>query len=630
MGLPRSVVVSALAAVVLAAASVPVGTQAGTASIEGTVTDTLGAVIPGVTVVAAPVAGGRTHSAVSDAKGRYRLEGLTPGAYDVTARLQGFTPAAQRVALAAGGTTTANFTLTVGALAETVVVSGRASTVMTSTAMTSATAIQPWRWPSAPFRTTSFDTIDENPFLATTANPLSTFSVDVDTASYAYLRRAITSGSLPPADAVRIEEMLNYFRYDYPEPRDDRPFTVTTEVGPCPWQARHLLLHVGLQARTLAAGRTPPRNLVFLLDVSGSMQPPDKLPLVKSAMSLLVNRLTARDTVAIVVYAGSSGVVLPATRGDQQALIQDAIARLQAGGTTNGAEGLELAYSIARERFVRDGVNRVILATDGDFNVGVTSRGALVDLIEEKRRSGIFLSILGVGDDNLKDGTMEQLADRGNGNYAYLDTLEEAQKVLVREADATLVTVSKDVKIQVEFNPARVASYRLIGYENRVMRAEDFKDDRKDAGEMGAGHSVTALYEVVPAGRRAESPGADRLRYQQERALSTAAATDEMAIVKLRYKRPDADVSVPLEAMARMPGGGEVKLTANLGFSSAVAAFGMLLRNSQHKGDASWRMAADLAARHRGPDPDGYRAQFARLVEMAEGIAKAQGHGGER
>ena len=353
---------------------------------------------------------------------------------------------------------------------------------------------------NAPFNTEAYDKIDENRFHRVTDDPLSTFSIDVDTASYSNVRRFLNQGTLPPADAVRVEELINYFRFAYKDSQDGAPFSVTTEVAACPWNPRHRLALIGLQARRLTSERTPPRNLVFLLDVSGSMTSPDKLPLVKTAMRMLADTLNPADRVAIVVYAGATGVVLPSTPGDRKPEIQKAIADLQPGGSTNGAAGIQLAYDIASQAFLKDGINRVILATDGDFNVGVTSQGELIRLIEEKREKGIFLSVLGVGTGNLKDSTMEKLADKGNGNYAYLDSLHEARRVLIAEAGATLVTVAKDVKIQVEFNPRAVGAYKLIGYENRILQHQDFNDDKKDAGEIGAGHTVTALYEIIPPG----------------------------------------------------------------------------------------------------------------------------------
>jgi len=471
------------------------------------------------------------------------------------------------------------------------------------------------------FNTESYDRIDDNRFRRVDQDPLSTFSIDVDTASYANVRRFLNGGSLPPADAVRTEELINYFRFEYPRPSNGQPFSVTTELAACPWNAKHRLALIGLQARPLDMDDVPARNLVFLLDVSGSMMPADKLPLIRTAMRMLVDTLTARDRIAIVVYAGASGIVLPSTSGAHKERIHEAIARLEAGGSTNGAAGITLAYQVAQEQFVKGGINRVILATDGDFNVGVTNQGDLTRLIEEKRASGIFLSVLGVGTGNIKDSTMEKLADRGNGNYAYLDSLHEARKVLVREGGATLVTVAKDVKIQVEFNPANVAAYRLIGYENRLLRNEDFNDDRKDAGEIGAGHTVTALYEIVPAGAEIDLPTVDPLKYQRTPSAAPApsAARDELMTVKLRYKAPDGDVSRLITIPVKNRTG---ELSANLGFASAIAEFGMLLRKSEHRGSSTLADAAALGRRFRGADPDGYRSEFVRLVELAESLGR--------
>jgi len=467
--------------------------------------------------------------------------------------------------------------------------------------------------------TAAYDRIDDNAFRRVADDPLSTFSIDVDTASYANVRRFLNNGSLPPRDAVRIEELINYFRFDYARPTNGAPFSVSTEIATCPWNPTHRLALIGLQAPSIDQESVPPRNLVFLLDVSGSMMPADRLPLIRTAMRMLVDTLTDRDRVAIVVYAGASGLVLPSTSGAEKETIHQAIARLEAGGSTNGAAGITLAYDVAQKQFVKGGINRVILATDGDFNVGVTSQGDLTRLIEEKRASGIFLSVLGVGHDNLKDSTMEKLADRGNGNYAYLDSLHEARKVLVKEAGATLVTVAKDVKIQIEFNPANVAAYRLIGYENRLLRNQDFNDDKKDAGEIGAGHTVTALYEIVPPGADSDVAAVDPLKYQRPSAGATSAGRDELMTVKLRYKAPDSDqsrlISVPVKNHTS-------ELSANLGFAAAVAEFGMVLRQSEHKGSSTFADASTLARRFRGPDPDGYRAEFARLVELASSLSQ--------
>jgi Ca-activated chloride channel family protein len=467
----------------------------------------------------------------------------------------------------------------------------------------------------------SYAAIEENTFRRVTEQPLSTFSIDVDTASYTNVRRFLNDGRLPPADAVRVEELINYFHFDYPDAVQGAPFGIATELTACPWNARHQLALVGLQAKRLPAGRTPPRNLVFLLDVSGSMASNDKLPLVKTAMKMLAQTLNGEDSVAIVTYAGDSRVALPATRGDRQGAILDAIASLSAGGSTNGGAGIQQAYDIAQQHFVKGGINRVMLATDGDFNVGVTDMNHLTKLIEDRRTSGVFLSVLGVGTGNLKDATMERLADKGNGNYAYLDSLDEARRVLVAQAGSTLVAVAKDVKIQIEFNPAKVGAYRLVGYENRRLKARDFNDDRKDAGEMGAGHTVTALYEIVPPGEDVGAPGVDPLKYQRPADRPApkmeTIPSNELMTVKVRFKQPAGETST----LVSVPVAARLSTTAhNAGFAAAVAEFGMLLRDSPYKNDATWEDAAKLAREHRGADPDGYRAEFARLIDLASAL----------
>jgi Ca-activated chloride channel family protein len=467
---------------------------------------------------------------------------------------------------------------------------------------------------AAPFNTESYSHIEENRFRRVDVDPLSTFSIDVDTASYANVRRFLADGGLPPAGAVRTEELINYFRFAYPQPTGGEPFSITTELAECPWNPKHRLALIGLQGRALGDRDPAPRNLVFLLDVSGSMMPYDKLPLVRSAMKMLTDVLTERDRVAIVVYAGASGLVLPSTPGDQKERIHQALEQLTAGGSTNGASGITLAYQVARRNFIRGGVNRVVLATDGDFNVGVTSEDELVRLIEQERKSGIFLSVLGVGTGNLNDSTMEKLADKGNGNYSYLDSLHEARKVLVREAGGTLETIAKDVKIQVEFNPREVSAYRLIGYENRLLNREDFNDDTKDAGEIGAGHSVTALYEIVPPGVTLDAPTVDPLKYQREPREASVAASGELLTVKIRYKDPDGETS---RLLSRVLMNRPSSMTANLGFASAVAEFGMLLRDSPLRGNASFESVTARARTFKGDDEDGYRAQFIQLVERA-------------
>lgn len=469
------------------------------------------------------------------------------------------------------------------------------------------------------FNREQYDRIVENDFQLVQAKPLSTFSIDVDSASYSNTRRFINNGQLPPKDAVRIEEFINYFTYDYPNPQGDRPFSMVTEISEAPWNRAHKLVHIGLQGKRLDTENLPPSNLVFLLDVSGSMNSPNKLPLLKSAFQLLLDELGEGDRVAIVVYAGAAGVALPSTPATEQETILEALNTLSAGGTTAGGEGIKRAYKVARENFIESGNNRVILATDGDFNVGVSSDAALVRLIEQKRKQGIFLTVLGFGTGNLQDAKMEKLADKGNGNYAYIDSILEAKKVLVKEIGATLLTIAKDVKIQVEFNPAKVAAYRLIGYENRQLQAQDFSDDTKDAGELGAGHSVTALYEVIPVGANTnmELPSVDELEYQQTEIDASAYETNELMQVKLRYKQPDASES-QLMVQPVVDAGVRLDTTSeNFRFSAAVAGFGMLLRDSKYKGDMTFEKVLELAQESQGEDANGYRAEFVRLVESS-------------
>jgi Ca-activated chloride channel family protein len=672
--------------------------------IAGTVRDTAGNVLPGVTVqVTSPALIEKSRLTTTDAKGRYAITQLPVGTYEVIFSLQGFTtekrPAIQ---------VTSDFTAVVNAemrvsptqqdvsvLAEAPVVdvqnsrvqqvfqgseiaelpttrdlpgilqmvpgtsanqgrvmvdgmalnpgTGAASTMSGSLGesttggaainiVTRTGAIASTPHPGVVVGSVatpdleSYKAAPEHLFRRVADEPLSTFSIDVDTAAYANVRRFLNDGQLPPPAAVRVEEMINYFRYDYAQPKGDVPFSVTTELAESPWNPRHRLVLVGLQGREIDDDGRTPRNLVFLLDVSGSMTSPDKLPLVRNAMRMLVDVLEPRDRVAIVVYAGQSGVALPSTTGDRKEVIHEAIARLQAGGSTNGGAGIRLAYQIAREHFIKKGVNRVVLATDGDFNVGITSHDELLRLIEEERKSGIFLSVLGVGTGNLKDATMEMLADKGNGNYSYLDSLQEARKVLVREAGSTLVTIAKDVKIQVEFNPQTVSAYRLIGYENRLLKNEDFNDDRKDAGEIGAGHSVTALYEIVPVGADVPSPGVDPLRYQQTSAparVPTAAAfSDELMTVKLRFKAADGDTSRLVSSVVRNK---PQPMTANIGFASAVAELGMLLRDSVYQSSASYEGLSARARTFRGSDLEGYRAEFIRMAELAATLRSLDG-----
>lgn len=483
------------------------------------------------------------------------------------------------------------------------------------------------QWRERQGNTAEYAKINDNPFQNSLQQPLSTFSIDVDTGSYANIRRFITSGQLPPPDAVRIEEMLNYFSYYYEPPVDGKPFATHVETAGCPWNPAHQLVKIGIKGREIDRKQRPPSNLVFLLDVSGSMEPADRLPLIKSAMKLMTRELTENDKVSIVVYAGSSGLVLPCTNGANQNRILESLDRLHAGGSTNGGEGIQLAYKIAQENFIQGGVNRVILATDGDFNVGVTDRGDLIRMIEKYRQSGVFLSVLGVGTDNLKDATMEQLADKGNGVYAYLDSLREGRRVLVEQMSGTLVTIAKDVKIQVEFNPARVAGYRLIGYENRVMAAQDFNNDKKDAGDIGAGHTVTALYEIIPGPAGVQGPEGDKpkadideLKYQKPivipapQPIKAVTSSNELLTVKLRYKLPDEIVSTKIEYPVKDAGVRFEEAGKDFQFAAAVASFGMQLRNSPHRGTFTFEQAQQVAERNLSSDPQGYRAEFIELV----------------
>jgi Ca-activated chloride channel homolog len=640
----RSRIAPVVVVLLLVAAGILAQSQRG--EITGVVRDVSGSVLPGVTVQArGPASNEQVRAAVTNARGVYSFKDLPPGSYELSFALAGFESTVLRVTLG-NARTEVNASLRIASLAETVtgetpaydqsrVTAGVGSGLGTGIGggtgggtyrSAAGGSIYPgpipdYRRRTESFSTEAYDHREENRFRRVGTDPLSTFSIDVDTASYANVRRFLKSGQLPPPGAVRIEELINYFRFEYPQPGPGTPFSVTTEVSECPWDPRHRLALIGVQAAHVTEEDAAPRNLVFLIDVSGSMMPTDKLPLLRQAMRMLVDVLTERDRVAIVVYAGASGLVLPSTPGDHKATIGKALAELEAGGSTNGAAGIELAYRVARDNFIRGGVNRVILATDGDFNVGVSSQDGLVGLIERERRSGVFLSVLGVGTGNLKDSTMEKLADYGNGNYFYLDSLHEARKVLVHEAGGTLTTVAKDVKIQVEFNPQAVAAYRLIGYENRLLKNEDFNDDRKDAGDMGAGHSVTALYEIVPPGADVDAPSVDPLKYQQPARARDATTRGELMTVKVRYKEPDGDTSRLVSAVVR----NELERTSrNLGFASAVAEFGMILNGSPNKGSASYESAIARARRFAGRDLDGYRSEFVQLAEVALDVARGR------
>lgn len=472
------------------------------------------------------------------------------------------------------------------------------------------------------YNTEEYSRIYENDFLSAMENPLSTFSIDVDSASYSNVRRFLTNGARPPEDAVRIEELINYFDYDYPDVSGAHPFEFHTALSDCPWNPEHMLVYVGMQGERRDYKELPPSNLVFLLDVSGSMSDANKLPLLKQSLGLLTKQLRPQDRVAMVVYAGAAGVVLPPTAGNRTEQILEAFDRLEAGGSTAGGEGIELAYKLAEETFMEQGNNRIILATDGDFNVGPSSTSETTRLIEEKRDKGIFLTVLGFGMGNYNDSMMEQLADKGNGNYAYIDTLMEAKKVLVNEISSTLFTIASDVKIQIEFNPYAVDEYRLIGYENRVMAAQDFDDDKKDAGELGAGHSVTAIYEIIPA-----DPGTnqdDDLKYQNQILDSEALESGDLMTIKFRYKNPGESRSHLIEeAVAYRPESFE-QIDGAFRFAAAVAQWGMLLRDSEYRGSGTYQWVLDTSAEADLPDPYGLKGEFRNLVELsAFGIAPA-------
>jgi Ca-activated chloride channel family protein len=628
--------------------------------ITGHVRDTAGAAIHNAHVIVV----GTRFGAVTNDSGFYQIDNVPTGSYTVRAMFIGYAPAALP-----GVTVIANQTVTVDlklqsslVTLEAVVVTGvqdaaarRAMLTSTSTvtAVTDAKAQaqgqaqaqtgviridgygylgrqypreEAWRAQRERGNREQYDEIVENPFIAVSADPLSTFSIDVDRASYSNVRRFIVQdGQLPPRDAVRIEELVNYFPYSYAEPDGDAPIAVDAEVGAAPWKPQHRLVRIGLQARRLHLENLPPSNFVFLLDVSGSMMPENKLPLVKASMRMLVNELRPKDHVAIVVYAGAAGLVLSSTAGDKKETILAAIDHLEAGGSTAGGAGIRRAYDEAVANFIRGGNNRVILATDGDFNVGVSSDAEMVQLIEEKRKTGVFLTVLGVGEGNLQAAKMEKLADHGNGNYAYLDNILEARKVLVHELGGTLYTVAKDVKIQVEWNPARVRAYRLIGYENRMLRNEDFTDDKKDAGEVGSGHSVTALYEVVLVGAETDVQirMPDSLRYQQRSAAPSIARSPELLFVKVRYKAPDGDQSrlISRPVLANAAGGGAPSV--DFQFQTAVAEFGLLLRNSDNRGKANLDHVIAAAREALGTDPEGYRAEFVKLAEAVRGLGLA-------
>jgi Ca-activated chloride channel homolog len=641
--------------------------QTATGTIEGVIKDkATGKPLAGVTVIVSSPALPNAQTAITDDKGYYSIASLPAGIYLVMFYYADLTVQHAGVAVSANQTVPIYQSIdSTKATGEVIQVKGTAPTIdPTSTSqgvtidteytrnvpvgrtfggvlgaaagsqgdglsISGATSVQNTYVvgsPSSPApdvgnNTEGYSRIDDNPFLRVSVQPLSTFSIDVDTASYANSRRFLAGGALPPKDAVRVEEMINYFHYDYPAPAAKAPFSISTEVGPSPWNPSFKLVRIGLQTLPIADADVPARNLTFLLDISGSMEPENKLPLLVKALGLLVAQLRPQDRVAIVVYASGTGVVLPSTTGNHKDAIRTALAGLEAGGSTNGAAGIQLAYQQARENFIKGGINRVILCTDGDWNVGTTSEGDLTRLIEDERKHDVFLTVLGFGMGNVKDSTMEMLADKGNGNYAYIDTIDEARKVLVKEAGATLVTVAKDVKIQVELDPAMVAGYRLIGYEDRMLRSEDFNDDKKDAGEIGAGHAVTALYEIVPAGVEVPAAKVDKLKYQSPSAPTTHGG-GELMTVKVRYKAPTGNTSSLMSQIVNDANRTLDKTSTDFRWAAAVASYAMMLRESPERGSVSWPEVHALAAGAIGTDKEGYRKEFVKLVDLASTLKR--------
>ena len=599
-----------------------------TGKITGTVKDDqTGQVLPGANIIIL----GTNFGSSTDLIGNFLIINVPPGIYNVEASMLGYeSMKVENIIVKADSVSIVNYSLVIKTIeGEAIVVTAQAerqlqainqqlsSTVIRGVSPKMSIAGYAPEALYIPHNTEEYDKIDESGYFQVIQKPMSTFAADVDVASYSNARRFIMQDQMPYKDAVRSEEFINYFTYDYKEPEQGRPLSINMEYSECPWNPDHNLVHIGLQGKKLAREEQRASNLVFLIDVSGSMNNPKKLPLLKKSYKLLVEQLKPEDKIAIVVYAGSAGLVLPATSGANKAEIIAAIEHLQAGGSTAGGAGIQLAYKVAKENYITEGNNRVILATDGDFNVGISSTSELVRFIEEKRDEGIFLTILGFGMGNYKDNRLQELADRGNGNHAYIDNIMEAKKVLVNEITSTLFTIAKDVKIQVEFNPVKIGSYRLIGYENRKLEDKDFKDDSKDAGEIGAGHTVTALYEVVPVGKGNEDAQYD-LKYQETKIKQDAQTSDEVLTVRIRYKDPDGKKSREFSEVLK---GNPVKLSKssnNFRFSAAVAEFSMILRDSEFKGKSNLDSVKDLAKKARGDDQFGYRAEFLTLVDRVK------------
>lgn len=577
-------------------------------------------------------------STLTDAKGAYRIDKLLPGKYELKASSPNYKTSTRKITVKTCKTTTVNIKLKAAVMQrENIVTPPTGSTSkleMTSVMdMAGSGGIANYATPmpygnpnmyQPPNSTEDYSAITPNIFHSPLSEPLSTFSIDVDTANYSNLRRMLNQGQLPPSNSIRLEELLNYFSYNYPAPTDEHPFSVFSEMGVIPWNQKRNFVHIGIQGKKLNLDVAPASNLVFLIDVSGSMDSPNKLGLVKESMNLLVENLRGNDKVAIVVYAGAAGEILPSTSGNNKLAITEALNKLQAGGSTAGGAGIQLAYKIATENLIKDGNNRIIICTDGDFNVGASSDAAMTELVETNRKKGIYLTVLGYGMGNYKDNRMELLADKGNGNYAYIDTIQEAKKVLVNEMVSTLYTIAKDVKLQVEFNPAHVKAYRLVGYENRLLRDEDFVDDTKDAGELGAGHTVTAIYEIIPADSKESFPGEIPLKYQEIKISDEARKSPEIMTVKLRYKLPDKDLSIPFDVPVKNVTKALNDCSETYLFSTAVLGYGMMLQNSEYKAALTWDMVKELAKNNIGKDVEGYRAEFLKLIDTAAKLQEQQ------
>lgn len=599
--------------------------SAGTASIKGKITDGTNGDPIAFANVQLYASGKVVAGTTSDINGDYIFNQLAAGKYSIKVTFIGYTDFKQAdFPLAEGEQKIINMKLKVAVMEikEVEVVTknrliSKDCAKMESSACGMVSPTSSYDYFAQDFNTENYDVINENNFKLALTEPLSTFSIDVDRASYSNVRRFLNQNQLPMKDAVRIEELINYFDYSYPQPKDDKPFSVNMEGGVCPWNPAHQLVMIGLQGKQVETTNIPNGNLVFLIDVSGSMGVPNKLPLLKQTFKILIDNLRPEDKVAIVVYAGAAGCVLESTPGDKKEKIRAALDLLESGGSTAGGAGIELAYKIAKENYIQGGNNRVILATDGDFNIGASSDAEMVRLIEEKRKSGVYLTIMGFGMGNYKDSKMEQISNAGNGNNYYIDNITEANKIFGKELWGTLFTIANDVKIQVEFNPNKVKGYRLIGYENRLLNKEDFNNDKKDAGEIGSGHTVTALYEIIPASSDEVIPGVDPLKYQKQSLVSS----NEWVTVKIRYKKPGEETSLLMENVMK-DNDFTQNNSVNFNLATSVAEFGLLLRDSEHKGQASWKHCKDLAMASKGEDKDGYRQEYIKLVEIASLLSK--------